>query len=843
MAECNSKKEELDLHMDERHREIGLYDVEPCDVMTGDKNRNRYLLYQLKMSILKAKKIDIIVSFLMESGVRLLLKDLKSELDRGVQIRLLTGNYLGITQPGALYLVKKELGNRVDLRFYNNKGRSFHPKAYMFHGEKESEIYIGSSNVSRSALTSGIEWNYRFSSETDKTNFELFYHTFEDLFHNHSIPIDDEELKKYADNWKKPAVQRDFDKYDEVSSTDTNVQDLFEPRGVQIEALCALEANREEGATRAVIQAATGVGKTYLAAFDSARYEKVLFVAHRQEILSQAAISFKNVRKSDDFGFFNDKYKDTDKAVIFASIASLGKSKYLNVEYFAPDYFDYIVIDEFHHAVNNQYRNVINYFKPKFLLGLTATPDRMDGRSVYEICDYNVPYEITLKTAINKGVLVPFHYYGIYDETDYSNLHIVKGKYIEEELNKLYIGNVTRYDLIYKNYQKYRSKRALGFCSSRAHAEEMAREFNQRGIPSVAVYSKANGECSEDRQIAIEKLINNEIKIIFSVDMFNEGVDIPSVDMVMFLRPTESPVVFLQQLGRGLRKDGNKEYLNVLDFIGNYKKAGNAPFLLSGQKYSKERAEKDSRQDFEFPDDCLVDFDIRLIDLFKTMAKSSLKVKERIYNEYLRIKEELEELKELEKYVPTRMDLFTLMEDEIYQICMNKSKENPFRNYLGYLYELDELSPEEENLYNTIGREFLNILETTDMQKSYKMPILLAFYNSGNIKMAITEEDVYNSWKQFYDTGTNWKDINTIQTSQDYKKLSKTSHISNAKRNPINFLRKSGKGFFVDQEGFVLALNDELSSVIKDDAFKKHMKDIIDYRTMEYYRRRYEEKR
>lgn len=837
MAECNSKKEELDLYMDKYHTETSLYNIEPCDVMTGDKNRNRYLLYQLKMSILKAKKIDIIVSFLMESGVRLLLKDLKNALDRGVQIRLLTGNYLGITQPGALYLVKKELGNRVDLRFYNNKERSFHPKAYMFHGEKESEIYIGSSNVSRSALTSGVEWNYRFSSETDKTNFELFYHTFEDLFHNHSILIDDEELKRYADNWKKPAVQKDLDKYDDVSPTNMNVQELFEPRGVQIEALYALDANREEGATRAVIQAATGVGKTYLAAFDSVSYKRILFVAHRQEILSQAANSFRNVRKSDDIGYFNDKYKDTDKLVIFASIASLGKSKYLNEDYFAPDYFDYIVIDEFHHAVNNQYLNVINYFKPKFLLGLTATPDRMDGRSVYEICDYNVPYEITLKTAINKGVLVPFHYYGIYDETDYSNLHIVKGKYTEEELNKLYIGNAIRYDLIYKNYQKYRSKRALGFCSSRAHAEELAKEFNHRGIPSVAVYSNANGEFSEDRQRAIERLINNEIKIIFSVDMFNEGVDIPSVDMVMFLRPTESPVVFLQQLGRGLRKDGNKEYLNVLDFIGNYKKAGNAPFLLSGQNYSTERATRDSRQDFEFPDDCLVDFDIRLIDLFRTMAKSSLKVKERIYNEYLRVKDELD------GKVPTRMELFTLMEDEIYQVCMNKSKENPFRNYLGYLYELNELSQAEEKLNNTKGREFLNMLETTDMQKSYKMPILLAFYNSGNIKMAITEEDVYNSWKQFYDTGTNWKDINTVQTLQDYKKISKTSHISNAKRNPINFLRKSGKGFFVDKAGYVLALNDELSSVINDLAFIKHMKDSIDYRTMEYYRRRYEEKR
>lgn len=202
----------------------------------------------------------------------------------------------------------------------------------------------------------------------------------------------------------------------------------------------------------------SGVGKTYLAAFDSAKYERVLFVAHREEILKQAAVSFRNVRHSEDYGFFNGKQKDTDKAVIFASVATLGRTEYLSEDFFAPDYFDYLVIDEFHHAVNDQYQRIVNYFKPQFLLGLTATPERLDGKNIYEICDYNVPYEISLKEAINKGLLVPFHYYGIYDETDYSSLHIVRGHYDEKELNETYIGNVRRYDLIYKYYMKYRSK-------------------------------------------------------------------------------------------------------------------------------------------------------------------------------------------------------------------------------------------------------------------------------------------------------------------------------------------------------------------------------------------------
>ena len=327
--------------------EIDGVQIEHTDVMTGDKNRNRFLYYQLKMSMLKANRIDIIVSFLMESGVRMILKDLKVALDRGVQVRLLTGNYLGITQPSALCLIKKELGNRVDLRFYNDKERAFHPKSYIFHYENAGEIYIGSSNISRSALTSGIEWNYRFNSLDDNKNFSLFYDTFVDLFENHSIVIDDEELTRYSKNWHKPAVSKDLAKYDNLEDdVDTKVEVLFQPRGAQIEALYALEDSRSEGATKGLVQAATGVGKTYLAAFDSAKYQRVLFVAHREEILKQAAVSFKNVRRSDDYGFFYGKQKDTDKAVIFASVATLGRNEYLTEDFFAPDYFDYLVIDD-----------------------------------------------------------------------------------------------------------------------------------------------------------------------------------------------------------------------------------------------------------------------------------------------------------------------------------------------------------------------------------------------------------------------------------------------------------------------------------------------------------------
>ena len=635
MAERNTA-EELD----------DVYEIKySTDAMTGGADKRMYLYYQLADSIKKADSVDIIVSFLMESGVKMLLGELDNALKRGAKIRILTGNYLGITQPSALYLIKHKLGDQVDLRFYNEKNRSFHPKSYMFHYKDYSELYIGSSNISRSALTSGIEWNYRFSNKTDPINYEKFYNTFVDLFENHSIVIDDEELKKYSKNWHRPAVSKDLDRYDLQDDKETSNQiPLFEPRGAQIEALCALENTREEGARRALVQAATGVGKTYLAAFDSKNYERVLFVAHREEILKQAAESFKNVRDSDDYGFFNGDSKCTGKSVIFASVATLGRVEYLNENYFAPDYFTYVVIDEFHHSVNEQYQRIVDYFKPKFLLGLTATPERMDGKNIYEICDYNVPYEISLKEAINKGMLVPFHYYGIFDETDYSNLHIVRGRYDEKELNE--------------------------------------------------------------------------------------------------------------------------------------------------------------------------------------------KLKDQIINEYFRVKELLGRR-------PDRMDFFTYMDDGIYETAIAHSKDNPFKKYLEFLKELDELNQDEEVFYKGIGREFISLLENTSMSKVYKMPVLMAFYNHGNILMEVSEEQLLSSWKEFFSTGTNWKDLDKNMTIQKYNSISDKEHLKKILSMPVHFLLELGKGFFVKKDGVAIGLREELRPLIDNSVMVCQMKDVIDYRAMDYYQRRY----
>ena len=831
---------------------------------------NDHLYKHIQQSIHTATSINIIVSFLMESGVKLIQKDLEEIKDKNIPIRILTGNYLNITQPSALYLLKDILGDKVDLRFYNDTKRSFHAKAYIFEKDNEGEIFIGSSNLSRSAWTSGIEWNYRIDQKTNFEDFNYFKNMFEDLFLNHSIIVNDEELERYSKTWKRPKIYSNINnKKEDINyvyeeNRNSNITSMFEPRGAQIEALYELKKTRLDGNDKALVVAATGIGKTYLAAFDSREFNRVLFVAHREEILKQAYESFANVRTDKwlsvmadeeklvadkeeilehkvnnkttqeyehNMGFFMNSTKETKKDIIFASVQSLGKEKYLNEKYFDKDYFDYIVVDEFHHAVSKNYQNIINYFTPKFMLGLTATPDRLDNKDVFSICDYNTVYEATLKTAINKGWLVPFRYYGIYDESvNYDEVEYKNGKYNEKELEKaLSINN--RAELILKHYKKYKSTRALGFCTSKSHAEFMAKYFNENGVPSCAVYSSSEGEYNEERSIALKKLRDEDINVIFSVDMFNEGLDIKSIDMVMFLRPTESPTVFLQQLGRGLRKDKNKKYLNVLDFIGNFKKANLVPYLLKGESKIRESNITTIPSEEDYPEDCFIDFDFRLIDIFEKINKANQKIEDKIIEEYYRIKEYL-------GHTPLRTEMFTYMDEDLYNNIKKKSKLNIFRDYISFLVKINE---SEDTLKDTLGHEFIKFIETTSMSKTYKLPVLLAFYNNGNMKLKINDEDLYKSFKEFYSKGSNGVDMLKDKSTSKFKTWDKKEYVKLARKNPVHFLCKSSSEFFY-LDGDYICLNKELEKFFNNEEFINSVKDAIDFRTKEYYKNRFEHK-
>lgn len=803
------------------------------NAITGD---SMHLYDQLKYSMGRADKIDMIISFLMESGVKLLLSDLKKAQHRGAKIRILTGNYLHITQPSALYLLRQELGEDMDLRFYSEAHQSFHPKAYLFHywegTEEYNEIYIGSSNVSYSALTSAIEWNYHFHQHDNPEAFADFRNAFELLFAKRAQPVTDEVLRIYSKQWHKPNVMKDLDRYEKQAANFS--EDKPEPRGAQIEALYYLRKTRQEGFQKALVVLPTGTGKTLLAAFDSKERKRILFVAHREEILEQAKEAFRWVHGNEKtYGDFASNHKDTSADILFAQVQTLGQETYLQSAWFAADIFDYIVIDEFHHAAASSYRRILNYFQPEFFLGITATPERLDKQDIYILCDYNIVYEVHLQEAINKGWLAPFRYYGIYDDTvDYDQVGWKNGEYDENELEKSFMLN-KRQELILRHYRKYPSKRALGFCVSKKHANAMAAYFCQNGVKAAAVYSKPGGM---RRKEAIHKLESGELQVIFSIDMFNEGLDIKSVDMVLFLRPTQSPVIFLQQLGRGLRLHKEKQYLIILDFIGNYRKAYTLPLLLSGKAalYSDISSHTAVLQQEEFPDNCLIDFDLELIDLFQRQREKELGISDRIKRAFDTVMEEL-------GHVPSRIELYHNLHGEDLDLMIKQRKHSPFKHYLAFLNMQHLLTAEEEALYQGDGGAFIHMIETTAMSRTYKMPLLLAFCGKNEIFSYVTDAMIYESFLQYYHTGNRRVDLLQDKSKKVLAQWTEKDYLDLAKRNPVRYLLQSHEEWFVQKKGCTLALMEKLRPWLRKPEFVMHVKDAISYRTIDYYRKRFQD--
>ena len=364
--------------------------------ITGSKDP---LLRHLQCSIAKADHMRFLVAFLMESGVRLIGPALKEAARRGARIRILTGTYLSVTEPSAIYYLLNLLGDAVEIRLFKDGNRSFHPKAYIFdydYDPENSEVYVGSSNLSSSALITGVEWNYRVERRNAPADYHRFSKEFEELWVHEAEDLKEESLRDYAITWRQNTLVRK-----ESALYSPAPRQKPEPRGAQIEALYYLRQAREEGVDKGLVVAATGVGKTYLAAFDSQGYKPVLFVAHREEILRQAEEAFRNVRPDAAIGYYSGGRHDTDCDICLATVQTLARPEHLSR--FPRDRFQYVVIDEFHHAAANSYRTLLHHFEPHFLLGLTATPYRTDNRDIYELCDNNVIYEIRLKEAIGRA--------------------------------------------------------------------------------------------------------------------------------------------------------------------------------------------------------------------------------------------------------------------------------------------------------------------------------------------------------------------------------------------------------------------------------------------------------
>ena len=775
-------------------------------------NRNITMYDELKKSILESDEIFMNVSFIRDSGLKLLIDDLKEAHKLGKKIKILTSNYMNITEPNALY----RLIDIPNIKLYSGKN-SFHSKSYIFKKDKTYKIYVGSSNISKSALKSGVEWNYKFTDEMDLKGSQEVLNEFYELYDNNSFELTLDWLRIY----EKSYVKSEFIKV--IDPNLENDEKKLEPIKFQIPALYELSKTREEGYTKAIVVVGTGLGKTYLSAFDSMNFKRVLFVAHRDEILRDAKKTFETVFKnSKTYGFFNGYEKDIDRDITFASISTISKDDYLNLNYFKNDDFDYIVIDEFHHADAPSYKKVIEYFTPKFLLGLTATPDRADSGDIYKLCDYNIAYECDFKVGINNGWLTPFEYFGVYDETDYSLIPWRSGKYDMESLeNSLIIEK--RLELVYKKYLEYRKKSTLGFCASVKHCSFMHEYFLKNKIKSAMIVGDTP---ILERQEIISKFKKGELEIIFTVDVFNEGVDIPCVDTILFLRPTTSYTIFIQQLGRGLRTYEGKERLRVVDFVGNYKGSELKPMFLMGQ--SKKNINKNHPSpidsDFILPLGCSANFDFKVIEYFQEIKNKGDSLKNKIKQDFFNVKDILGK-------TPSIMDIYTFGEIPVHTYLQK------FKSWYNFLEDINELSQNQKS-YSKLLVEFLQFLEKTSMTKSYKIPLLMSIINNNSNTLSL--EAIGSYFKDFYSNDLNGKDLNN-KKHRNWKEWPLKEFEKLAFENPINFLTKdeSNKIFFTfENNNFILNENLYIGISCNKESLQE-VNNRLTYRNSNYFRRKY----
>lgn len=599
----------------------------------------------------RASGIYILTSFVMESGVRLLAPHLKEAIERGAEVKLLAGDYMFVTQPSALRLLLS-IDPSIEARIWRSRGTSFHPKAYLLDYDQGQGLFVvGSSNLSLSAFRMGVEWNLAVKAEAEPFTFQealdkfmhSFYHPQTQPLNEHTVSVYEDEYRKHHRNY--PELIRIVEEMEESElgpiggaggehSEEIRKPSEITPRAAQILALEALDSTYAEGYDQAMVVMATGLGKTYLAAFFARSFGRVLFIAHREEILLQAKKSFQHVLPNQSGGLYNAAYKDADSDFVFASIYTLGMKKHR--ERFDPEAFDLIVVDEFHHAAAKSYQAVLAYFQPKFLLGITATPHRLDGKDVYAICGGNVAYQIHFIEAIQRGWLCPFHYYGVYDETDYSQMTWLGNHYDEQELlaAQLKDGMASH---IYEAWNAHRQTRTIAFCSSIAQADFLARQFRDRGVRTVSLHSRAK-ELS--REEAIRRLERQELDVIFTVDLFNEGVDIPPVDTLLFVRPTESLAIFTQQIGRGLRLHPDKTACVIIDLIGNYRNADLKLGLLD-MRPEEERSGARAALDPVVPEGCLIHLELGVVDLLRELTLKRQPRKEKLIHAYSELKQEL----------------------------------------------------------------------------------------------------------------------------------------------------------------------------------------------------------
>ena len=752
------------------------------------------LLYQMK----NCDEFFFSVAFVTNSGVACMIDILNELKERNIKGKILASQYQNFTEPRALrrLLQFPNLELKIITADYN-----FHAKGYLFHKvadeEKQTEdsynLIIGSSNLTQTALTVNREWNVQLSSLENGALVKQMQEELEKAWDDATV-VDDDWIDSYEAIYKEARSSRIGQR--------NRIIDLYKinPNKMQAEALKSLKELREEGKDKALLISATGTGKTFLSAFDVkiARPKRFLFIVHRNLIARTAKESYEKIIDKDiKTGIFSGSRKEIDQDYLFSTIQTLCKDE--NLHMFAPDHFDYIVVDEVHRAGAKTYQKVLDYFKPKFLLGMTATPERTDDGDIFKMFDYNIAYEIRLNQALSENMLVPFHYHGI------SEL-MVDGKVIDElsDFRLLVSEERVKHILKYADFYGCDEGRVKGlvFCSKIDEAKALAEKFCEYGKKAIALTGASS---EEERSKAIERLesdelpVNEQLDYIFTVDIFNEGIDIPCINQIILLRPTESAIIFVQQLGRGLRKSQGKRYLEVIDFIGNYGNNYLLPIALFGNRsYNKEKVRREMHNN-HIPGASTVYFDdVSQKRIFEALNNGKIAQ----FREY---KKSYELVKMQLGRVPMMMDFVRLGDKDPYLFVLKDGSYFHFKQHVDLA----------ESTMNDLHQRLLKFigLEVANGKRLEEVFILKELLHKSSISFL----DVISDMLQKYDLEVNVKSIigaiNVLKMG--FFKIADVNKYGNIE--------------LVSENQGNISLTKEFSALLENEEFLAYFKDALDY--------------
>lgn len=780
-----------------------LPDLQP-QIIYNDYNSGSNLLVELLQELQTCKRFYFAIAFITQSGLICLKEYLKLLQEKNITGDILTTDYLYFNQPKALQELQQY--PNLNIRIYTKE--NFHIKGYIFEQNDYYTLIVGSNNLTQTALKANKEWSLKISSLANGALINNTLSQFQQMWQE-AMPLTDIWLKQYADKYHSlQKLKRQFATAQENISTND-----IAPNKMQQEALTALEKLQQDNKHKALLISATGTGKTYLSAFavKKANPKRLLFLAHREQILKQACKTFAKIIPDIQYGILSANHKDFHKPYLFSTINMLSKEE--NLTQFAPTHFDYIIIDETHRAGASSYLKILNYFQPQFLLGMTATPERTDGFDIYQLFDHNIAYEIRLNQAMQENLLCPFHYFGITDIT-------VDNQEINDNstFNDLTTDARVTHIINQSQYYGFSGERLRGliFCSQIEEAQILSQKFNERGFNTISLSGK---DSQETRTNAIHKLEQKErstgLDYIFTVDIMNEGIDIPAINQIIMLRPTKSAIIFVQQLGRGLRKYPQKDYVVILDFIGNYQNNFMIPIALSGDtSYNKDNIRHYVAEGNRFIfGSSTIHFDkIARQKIYQAIDSAKLSDTALLKNEYLQLKQKLGK-------IPSIFDFSQFGSIDILKFL------DKFKTYHNFLQKYDK---DYTIRFNTIQEEILYFISYR-FAKGKRIHELLALKlllkNTSHLLMDI---------KQILTTKYHQELTEQIKVSL-IRNLTNLFTISNeqAKFSNCIFIKKSDNDYII---------NDIFKSVLQDEKFYFQINEILDFaleRYQKYYQNKY----